>query len=222
MLKYSVTKSDRKTIAMFVERNNDVVIKAPYSATDEKIRQFFHKKQMWLYTKLEEKSFFEHHERKKEFVNGESFWYLGRIYKLKVKQNIPEKFRWYRSSFEIQEDAITNAREIVVGRYKQKCKEKILPRVEEYAKKYGFIYRWLCVKDLRNRWASCTSSDIINFHWKAILAPIDVIDYIILHELVHTREKKHSPKFWTILSGIMPDYENHKDWLRRNWIALYV
>ena len=72
------------------------------------------------------------------------------------------------------------------------------------------------MKDLRNRWASCTSSDIINFHWKAILAPIDVIDYIILHELVHTREKKHSPKFWTILSGIMPDYENHKDWLRRN------
>jgi len=71
------------------------------------------------------------------------------------------------------------------------------------------------ILDLKNRWASCSEKGNINFHWKCILVPLDVLSYIIVHELVHIIHKRHTQQFWNEVDKIIPNYQKHVDWLKR-------
>ncbi|MEA2035071.1 MAG: M48 family metallopeptidase [Euryarchaeota archaeon] len=68
----------------------------------------------------------------------------------------------------------------------------------------------------KQSWGSCTSGNTLNFHWKTILAPMRILDYIVVHEMVHLVEKNHTPEFWEIIKAILPDYEERKEWLKIN------
>lgn len=69
--------------------------------------------------------------------------------------------------------------------------------------------------DLKNRWASCSGKGNINFHWKCILVLLDVLSYIIVHELVHIIHKAHTTQFWNEIDKVVPNYQKHVDWLKR-------
>lgn len=216
-LNYRIIKSERKTISLTIERDNSITIKAPLKATDTQISNFFDKKQLWIYKKLEEKKSFINSINNKEYVNWEWFYYFWRMYKLKLVENVDFKLRFYKNAFELNKKYINNWKDVFIEWYKLKFNEKILPRVKFLSQKYWFKPNKISVKNLSNRWGSCTKENNINFHWKIMLAPISVIDYIIIHELCHIKEKNHSPRFWDNLCKIMPDYENHKEWLKINW-----
>ncbi len=72
------------------------------------------------------------------------------------------------------------------------------------------------VMELQNRWGSCTSKGVINFHWKCAMLPLSVLDYVIVHELAHLENKNHSPVFWRTVEKVMPNYEEAKTWLKFN------
>jgi len=215
-LTYKIIKSERKTISLIIEKNNDIIIKAPNNATQEKIEEFFMKKQIWIYTKLEEKKCISQSTDKKEFVDWEWFYYLGRMYKLKLVDNVDFKLKFTKNRFEFNRQFLNLGEEIFIDWYKHKFTEKILSKVKFLAKKHWFTPTKIIVRDLKNRWGSCTSDNKINFNWKIMLAPVSIIEYIIIHELCHTKEKNHSPKFFNLLYRHMPDFENYKEWLKRN------
>lgn len=221
-LQYKVYKTNRKTISLTLERNNEVVIKAPYHATDDKIEEFFLRKQEWLYTKLEEKNKFVDYPNKRELQNGRWFYYMGRMYKLEIVENVDFKLRFYKNKFELNKEYIENWHDIFIEWYKERFNQKILPRVKLFSKKYNLSPEKISVKDINNRWGNCSKENKLSFHWKIMLAPIAVIDYIIIHELCHIKYKNHSPLYWTMLSSLMPEYEEHKDWLKRYGVELDV
>ena len=72
------------------------------------------------------------------------------------------------------------------------------------------------VRDLKNRWASCGSDGVINVHWATIQLPPSVIDYVLVHELVHLREPHHTPEFWTKIERVLPVFAATKQWLAEN------
>jgi predicted metal-dependent hydrolase len=76
------------------------------------------------------------------------------------------------------------------------------------------------IVELKTRWASCTPKGNLNFHWKCIMAPPSVLDYLIVHELVHLKHLNHSRKFWDDVSIIIPEYKAHEEWLRKNGVKL--
>ena len=78
------------------------------------------------------------------------------------------------------------------------------------------------VRDIQNRWGSCTRNKEIYYHWKCIMAPPKVLDYLIVHELVHLECPNHSREFWDKVGVLLPDYENSKDWLTQNGIRLDI
>lgn len=78
------------------------------------------------------------------------------------------------------------------------------------------------VMELQNRWGSCTEHGNLNFNFKCMMAPLSVIDYIVVHELAHIKYKDHSPDFWNIVDKVIPDYENKKNWLRENGASLDI
>ena len=80
----------------------------------------------------------------------------------------------------------------------------------------GYTPADICISDARKRWGSCTHKGIINFSWRLIQAPPEIVDYVVVHELVHLGQPDHSKKFWEKVRKIMPDYERRRKWLREN------
>jgi hypothetical protein len=89
-------------------------------------------------------------------------------------------------------------------------------RAAELARKNGFRYATIRITSAKTRWGSCGSSGSLNFPWRLVMAPLDVIDYVIVHELVHLRIRNHSKRYWEAVKRIMPDYKARLDWLKQN------
>ncbi len=100
--------------------------------------------------------------------------------------------------------------------YKEKARKYIPWRVAELAEKNWLTYNVIKITSARTRWGSCTSKKNLNFSFRLILAPKEVIDYVIIHELSHLIHMNHSRRFWTQVAEMMPDYKVHEKWLKEN------
>ncbi|WP_417763526.1 M48 family metallopeptidase [Shewanella sp.] len=76
------------------------------------------------------------------------------------------------------------------------------------------------VMELQHHWASCSSKGDLNFHWRCLMAPLAVLDYIVVHELAHRIERNHSSAFWNLVDKVIPDYQKHVSWLKHNGAGL--
>ena len=98
----------------------------------------------------------------------------------------------------------------------EKIKKKIESRVNAYKKAMGVTIGWITIRNQKTRWGSCSSEKNLNFNWKLILAPPEVLDYVVVHELCHLKEMNHSKAFWDEVGKVMPEYETYKLWLKEN------
>ena len=92
---------------------------------------------------------------------------------------------------------------------------------DRYAAQLGQRYERLSLRDTRSRWGSCSSAGVLMYSWRLVMAPPDVLDYVAAHEVAHLVEMNHSPAFWQIVAGLMPDYQVHRNWLRENGDRLH-
>jgi predicted metal-dependent hydrolase len=118
--------------------------------------------------------------------------------------------------FELPEDQKANARKHFIAWYKQKTEEKLKERIPRYKRRIGVAVENCRVIELGHRWASRSRTGVINFNWRSVMAPIWVFDYILVHEMVHVFERRHSRRFWQLMSRVMPDYEENERWLSEN------
>ena len=219
-LDYTIKYSDRRTIGLSVERDKNIVVRAPIGARSDQIDDFVNRKKFWLYTKLKHPQKYAK-TAKTEFVSGASISYLGRNYKLDV---VKEEFPGIKFSgkFILPESKREEAAEILRTWYIQKAKEKIAPRVKRFADNLGVNYANVKISNMKYRWGSCTTKNNLNFNWRLIKAPLPVIDYIIVHELAHLIEPNHTPRFWNIIKVQIPKYRQAKEWLKENGSILEI
>ena len=100
--------------------------------------------------------------------------------------------------------------------YRDKAREIFEQKVSYYAQMMGVSYGRIAIRDQKTRWGSCSSEKNLNFNWKLILAPPEVLDYVVVHELCHLKEMNHSKAFWDEVGKVMPEYETYKLWLKEN------
>lgn len=100
-----------------------------------------------------------------------------------------------------------NAKNLFIAFYKEKLHSKLDLILERYSAHMGVNPKEIRVMELQNRWASCTSKGNVNFHWKCAMAPIDVLNYIVVHELAHLLHANHTTAFWNEVDKVMPNYE---------------
>ena len=165
----------------------------------------------------------EYSQVEREFVNGQSFMYLGRKYRLELtieKQTAPLILK--NGYFLLNKNQKNNAAQLFIDFYKEKGLPKIEERVEKYKNRLDVVPSQMRIMELKNRWASCSKKGNLNFHWKCILAPLDVLSYIVVHELVHLKIDNHTNQFWNEVDKVIPDYKKHIEWLKNNGAAMDI
>jgi predicted metal-dependent hydrolase len=103
-----------------------------------------------------------------------------------------------------------------IEEYKKQAKEYIPNRVKEIAEKYWYEYNIVKITSAKTRWWSCTSKKNLNFSFRLILTPVEIIDYVIYHELSHLKQMNHSRQFWNEVSIMDIEYKKHDKWLKQN------
>lgn len=219
----AIEKTDRKkTVSIFIERDGSVRVLAPLVATDEKIESAVKAKEYQIFKKLAKWKELNHGKVNREYVNGQSFLYLGRNYRLTINENqdVPLKIRG--GFFHIDKKYLSKADKVFKDFYTEKAEKKITERLKLLEKRFHNKPETIKVLELRNRWASWTPKNRLNFHWKCVMAPVSVIDYIITHEMVHLKHPNHSPQFWNELDKKMPNFREYEHWLKMNGVKMAI
>uniref|UniRef100_A0A7C4CDT1 M48 family peptidase n=1 Tax=candidate division WOR-3 bacterium TaxID=2052148 RepID=A0A7C4CDT1_UNCW3 len=204
----------RKTVGISVERDGALVVAAPEWLPIEAVKRVVSSRSLWIYSKLAEKERLRAPESRKEYVSGEGFWYLGRRYRLRLVGNdggpVLQKSGTH---FLMRRRCAAQGFEL----FKNWYKEQLLPLVEaaiaKYAPRAGVSPTGAAVRELHNRWGSCSRTGVLYFNWRAAQLPARTIEYIVAHELVHLLEPLHTVAFWRAVERIMPDYLERKRWL---------
>ena len=224
-LEYRLRRSNRKSVGISVERDGTIMVTVPHKAELIDIEKFVSEKRIWIYQKLAQKKTLNREGPKREFVNGQGFLYLGKSYRLKLNNDAGIRsgrssrmapLRLWHGYFELVETEKANARNHFISWYRKQIKKQLKERIPRYDKRIGVKVKDVRILDLGHRWASCGKNGSINFNWRSVMAPVWVFDYILVHELVHMIERGHSDRFWSMVSRVIPDYEEYVRWLNEN------
>lgn len=217
--------TDRKTTDIVIERNGIISVHPPKGYSPEQIDAVVESKRMWIYRNLAEWRDLNATAVVREWVNGETFLYLGRSYRLSLVAGQDADLQLKEGRFFLKRELIDKggaraARQIFEAFYCAKGKEWIKQRVAYFAPKVGVKPTGATVRELGYRWANCTTDDYLTFHWKCMMAPAKIIDYMVVHELCHMHQRNHSDAFWNEVDKVMPDYAERKLWLKKHGAGL--
>ncbi len=220
-LTYELRRSPRRaTIGITVDRDGSLILTAPEDCPEATIEETARKKQMWVHTKLAEKRLLFRPRAPKEYVTGEGFQYLGRSYRLLLvdaEDDSPTPALRLRGGwFELRRDERHRAGEHFVGWYTRNGEPWIRRRVGLLADRIGAEPASVSVRELGYRWGSCGPGGNLNFHWRTLCLPPRMVEYVIVHELVHLVEPHHGPGFWRRVERVIPDFADRKRWLAEN------
>lgn len=207
----------RRTLGLTVDRAGELVVHAPDSASEEELRNWVERKLLWVHQKLARKREMNGNQRSPEFVSGESFFYLGRNYRLRVvdSAHVPLELsgEWFRLRRQDVADAWGHFRNWYVATgacWLENRVETWIPRVNAKPTR-------VTVGELGYHWGSCGKSGALHFNWRLLQLPVRLIDYVVVHELVHLIEHNHGHEFWRILDRVLPDWQERKSQLETAW-----
>lgn len=174
-MEITVIKSRRKTIAIQVNSDLSVTVRAPYGVTEKYIEEFLNKNEAWINKQMN-------------------------VIKAKKKS--------------VESGNVENVTLDKIKALADQALEIIPTRVEYFAKIIGVTYGNITIRNQKTRWGSCSSKGNLNFNCLLMLAPPEVLDYVVVHELCHRKQMNHSKAFWTEVQKAFPDYKESINWLK--------
>lgn len=213
-LHFSLRRStQRRTMEIAVERDGTLVLSAPPGVDMDTLRGFVLEKRFWIYTKLAEKERLQRGVPAKTFLDGEGFLYLGRSHRLKLVEEQEVPLKLVNGRFRLRRDAVETGREQFIRWYSDHARVWLASRVADYQARMEVKPAGTRVQELGYRWGSCGKGDWLYFHWKTILLPARIAEYVVVHEIAHLHQPHHTPDFWLRVERAMPDYARRKAWL---------
>ena len=193
----------------------------------EQIQALLETKKRWILNKLARFSQSPALKTERELNDSDTIPYLGRDLEIKINRHHGDfNSVGIESGTEIKVEGnklianITNTtyklNSVIVQWYKKQAAEIIGAKVEKLSTKFRLTYNKLYIRSQRTRWGSCSYNGNLNFNWKLIMAPEPVIDYVVIHELMHLEEMNHAKKFWKLVAEQCPQWREHKKWLREH------
>jgi predicted metal-dependent hydrolase len=221
---YELRRSRRKTASIYIERNGAVSVIVPQFLSDERIDRVLELKRRQIYKGLAEWESLNNRRYEREFVNGESFLYLGRQHRLRLVPDLEVPLVLKQGYFNIRARMspvpLARARGLFRTFYRVQGQAWVVRRIAHFAGRMGLTVPAVKVLELRNHWASCSATGCINVNWRTMMAPPTVVDYILVHELAHLSYPTHTAAFWGAVDRVLPDYREQRAWLREHGAEL--
>ena len=220
-LAYTIARSTRrsKTVAVTVDPSGAVLVVAPVGFSSTRLDVLVRRKAPWIVQQLRNLQSLPAQPAPREFVSGESVFYLGRHYRLKVHPGATGDAKLRGGWFHIPApDGVPQAahvRAALIAWFRRHATERLPERVETWSTKAGVAVPRVAIVDQQKRWGSCDRHGTIRLNWRIVQAPMRLVDYVIVHELVHLQHRKHSPVYWQAVGRVMPDYERRREDLRQ-------
>ena len=218
---YTLIRKKRSTISVTVKPDLRIIVSCPIHATNEKIETFLRKKWRWI---DEQVAFFKKYQKKiykKEYVSGESFYYLGRQYQLVIKKAEEDNISLTRDQLIVHSVKGSShkayTKQLVTMWYKQKAKVILVKYFAEQLERFGYKKKILLrIASMKRKWGSFRGSTV-TLNPLLVQARKEAIDYVITHELCHIRYQNHSKKFWEYMDEMYPGWEKEKERLERQF-----
>lgn len=215
---YRLRFTKRKTLGITVTPDGEVWVNAPAQTSLVKIEEKLHKRAGWIVKQQNYFRSFGEPTPARKYVSGESHYYLGRQYLLRVTEGKPEGTKYKGRCLEVVCSSRAKAKELLKTWYRERAKSKFVeiaePIVARFAR-YGVAPSSIAVQEMETRWGSCTQTGRILLNPELIKAPGPCIEYVITHELCHLIHREHSQAFFTLLGTEMPDWKVWKEKLER-------
>lgn len=217
-IEYEIVRSRRrrKTIEISLDHGSGVRVMVPLDASPGYIRQVVLKRADWIVRRSSEQAKLP---KRRSLVGGESLPYLGREIRLHVE---PTSARRASLKFESGclhvkvpvhldgEQRRSTIEAALVRWYRERAQETLAARTEVWSKRVGRKPSGILIRDQRRRWGSCSTDGTIRYNWRLVMAPPALLDYVVVHELVHLRVRNHSPVFWAEVTKLMPDCKERR------------
>jgi predicted metal-dependent hydrolase len=213
----SIIRSNRRTIALVMNGDGSLTVRAPLTTPEYVIRDLVLKKRDWITRKRAGlKNRPVPHAR--QFINGEEFFFLGRAFRLQIVEPGKDPAPAIRlgDRLYVPDRFLPDIRARLKKWYATEAETVLKARCTEWELLTGLKPSSIQITGAERRWGSCSPGGRLHFSWRLVMAPPEVIDYVIVHELTHISQPDHSHEFWRKVREIMPDYKKHRDWLKEH------
>jgi predicted metal-dependent hydrolase len=214
-----IIRSRRKTIALVVPPDGRLIVRAPMRASLASINALVEKEAAWIQVHQEERLATYGSLAPHRYVSGEKFLYLGREYPLLTVPGPAAPLR-FANEFIMPAACSARGEQFFAAWYRGQAQTTLARQVDTWAKRMALTYRSVKITSARTRWGSCSRQGSLCFAWRLVMAPLDVVDYVVVHELAHRVELNHSSRFWDVVAHTLPDYRPRLTWLKQNGYRL--
>ncbi|MFA5523427.1 MAG: SprT family zinc-dependent metalloprotease [Tissierellales bacterium] len=222
---YNIVRTKRKTIGISIDMTGKVKVSVPLYIAEKQIVEIVEKKTNWIIKKLGVVEEIKKNVVIRKLVNGEKLLYLGKEYELRIveKDQSEVKVTFQNEAIivylpkGIKNDSKKQSikKELIIW-YKKSFSKLVKERIKDYSSRLNVTPCKVVIKEQKTRWGSCSAKGNINLNWRLVMAPISIIDYVIVHELCHMKVMNHSKSFWKEVELIIPDYIERRRWLKEN------
>ena len=214
-----IIRTNRKSFSLEIKPDGRLIVRAPKSASDALVKSMVAKKADWIAKTQTRLAKQYPNLKEKTYHPGEQFWYLGEKYPLRLTER-KRPLLDLNGEFLLYKGAQKRAKDIFIEWYREETRNITADLIQKYVRQYQFKFNQVHITSARTRWGSCSGKNNLNFTYRLSMAPLDVIDYVVVHELAHLKVRNHSKAFWTVVAEIKPDYHRNRKWLKQNGALL--
>lgn len=214
-------RSARKTVGLSITPDAQLIVRAPKRLPLAAIHAVVAEKAGWILRKQAEVRARSAQRKTHAYAEGESFLLLGKTYALQYDANA-KRAALSDGKLALPPCDPERARTLLTAWYQKQAREVFLGRIAYYAPLLKVQCGAIRLSGAQGRWGSCGPSGSVNLVWRLVMAPVEVIDYVVVHELAHIRRRDHSAAFWQEVARILPDYQKQRQWLKQNGAYLEV
>jgi predicted metal-dependent hydrolase len=229
----TVRRSSRaKRLSLQIESEKpELILVVPRYALSMQIESFVKKQTSWIEKHWNQALEKAARKPKRHYKDGDTYFYFGETLTLKLIPSLKWRpaIRVIGSNLEISLHQATTVSEgkkaikkAVQEFYRKKAEEVIHDRLMFFNEHYGLKYNRVTFRNQKTRWGSCSSAKNLNFNWRLIMAPIEIIDYVVVHELCHLKYMNHSAAYWNLVAQTIPNHKELRKWLRENHYLLSI
>ena len=213
MIPYKLVRSRRKTVAIHITKTAEVEVRAPLKTPKAEIDKFVVSKEKWIKKSVGRREQINAEKSKFIMNYGDMILLCGKMYYIRARDGTNAGFdgECFYLPPKLNPDIF---KQTVVKTYKKMANIIIKNKITEYSKHMSITPAVVRITNAKTLWGSCGAKNSINISWRLVMADESVIDYLVVHELSHTIEHNHSPRFWAVVKRVMPDYKDRENKLK--------